>query len=470
MKIIHIVLLFFVATFIISCNSEPTFEPTATSFSGKIVGAENQKIFIRKETLNSNFLDTISVNLDGSFSYDFIIDKPNYFTFFVGRNQVILYLKPGDSLKLSADVQMFDDLKFSGSSVVYNEYLAKFAKSQGEFASTMQEVFSRDEVSAVKVMDSLKTFHMNGLQEFEKSFSKIDKYFLETEKQRIRYFWGLSHVMYPMYFAYYNQLEDFKVSANFDAYLGELNINDSNLLSLPEYRQFITNYLTSKVNDYYKSPDLMKKQPSFTAYQLFIIKSLFTDRNIQSYLSYRILKDHVSYEGIKDYEIIYPIFKELCITESFIKEIDTDFSAWETLKKGMPSKDFVGVNIKGDSIRLSDFKGKYVYVDVWATWCNPCLGEIPSLLEVERKLEGKNIVFLGVSVDRDKAAWEKMVKESKLAGTQIYVGLNENLSVFYKISGIPRFMMFDKEGKILEVSADRPSSGVDQKILELEGI
>jgi len=73
-------------------------------------------------------------------------------------------------------------------------------------------------------------------------------------------------------------------------------------------------------------------------------------------------------------------------------------------------------------------------------------------------------------VDRDKMAWQKMLKERKLAGQQIYVGQSDLLSGFYKISGIPRFMLFDKEGKILEVSADRPTSGVDKKLLKLAGI
>lgn len=457
--------------FLISCNDETVTHSGPSVLTGTIVGAENQKLFIRQEVLNNNFLDTINVMMNGEFSFDIMLDKPSYFTLFVGRNQVILYMKPGDSLMLNADIQMFDDIKFSNSSAIYNDYLAKFAQTQGSFADKMQSLFMRDEASALKSIDSLRSAQMDGLYEMEKNFSKMDKVFLSTEKERIKYFWGLNHIMYPLYYNYFNQTENFKPSANFDSYLGELNINDSNLLALPEYRQFISNYLNSKVNDYFTNPEIMQANPSFTKYQLDMIKTVFDDANVRSYLSYKIIKDHVTYDGIKDYDIIYPSFVELCKNELFKEEIDNDLSAWNALKKGMPSVDFGGVDIKGDSVHLSDFKGKYVYVDVWATWCNPCLGEIPSMLDLQKKLAGKNIVILGCSVDRDKDKWDEMVKNRELAGKQIYVGFNENLSGFYKISGIPRFMLFDKEGNILEVSADRPSAmGIDTKLLSLDGI
>lgn len=470
MKILNYFFVLAISVALFSCNDNQDLKPAPVSFSGKIIGAENQKLFIRQETINNNFMDTIEVSLNGDFAYDLMLDKPSYFTFFVGRNQVIVYMKPGDSLKFNGDIQMFDEAKFDGSSAIYNDYLAKFAKSQGEFAANMQISFKQEEGEAVKTMDSLRTEQMNQLYDLEKNYSKTDKIFLDMEKSRIKYFWGLNHVMYPLYYSYYNQAEDFKTSASYDSYLGELNINDSNLISLPEYRQFITNYLNSKVNDYFKDENLMSSQPSFTAYQLENIKTLFTDNSIKSYLAYRVMKEHVTYDGIKDYDLIYPLYQELCSTESFKKEIDDELVSWESLKKGQPSKDFSGVNIKGETVKLSDFKGKYVYVDVWATWCNPCMKEVPYLIEVEKALEGKNIVFLGASVDRDKSAWEKMINEGKLAGVQIYVGLSDELSGFYKITGIPRFMLFDKEGNILEVSADRPSSGIERKLLALDGI
>jgi thiol-disulfide isomerase/thioredoxin len=470
MRKFSIVWILSIIIFLSACETKNEYQPAPGVFLGKIVGAENRELFIRQETINSNTVDTIQVNPDGTFLYDIMLDKPSYFTLFVGRNQVMVYMQPGDSVNFDADVQMFDNATFSGSSSVYNEYLTKYSQKQGDFAQQMQSVFRAKEAQANQTMDSLRADQMAVLTEMEANFSNMDPMFLETEQNRIKYFWGLNHVMYPLYYAYYNQIDDYETSPDYDTYLAELSLDESKWLYIPEYRQFVSNYLNSKVSGYFEDTALMAEQASFTAYQLTQIKELFQNSDVRSYLAYRIMKDHVSYDGIKDYDVIYPLFSELCTAESFQSEINAELAEWDNLKTGKPAHDFTGVTLTGDSVRLSDFVGKYVYVDVWATWCNPCLREIPFLMNVEKEFEGRNIVFLGVSVDRNKEAWESMMTTKELAGTQIYVGLSEDLSGYYKISGIPRFMLFDKDGNILEVSADRPSGNIASRLNSLDGL
>jgi len=113
MKILKFLILITITFVMGSCNSTDTFEPADGVVSGSITGAENQQLFIRKETANNPKMDTIQVGLDGSFAYNAYLEKPAYFTLFVGRNQVLVYLRPGDSIKFNADVQYFNDAKFS---------------------------------------------------------------------------------------------------------------------------------------------------------------------------------------------------------------------------------------------------------------------------------------------------------------------------------------------------------------------
>ena len=90
------------------------------------------------------------------------------------------------------------------------------------------------------------------------------------------------------------------------------------------------------------------------------------------------------------------------------------------LKEGDQAPTFKYLDINGKEVSLSDLKGKYVYIDIWATWCGPCTGELPHLKELEKKMHGKKIVFVSISCDKDKAAWEKMVKEKGLEGVQLH--------------------------------------------------
>lgn len=133
-----------------------------------------------------------------------------------------------------------------------------------------------------------------------------------------------------------------------------------------------------------------------------------------------------------------------------------------------PSFDYE--NHKGGKTKLEDLRGKYVYIDVWATWCGPCRAEIPYLKKVEEKYHGKNIEFVSISVDVDKdhEKWQKFVTEKQLGGIQLFADKNWN-SDFIKafgINSIPRFLLIGPDGKVLKADAARPSSAQLTELLD----
>ena len=125
-----------------------------------------------------------------------------------------------------------------------------------------------------------------------------------------------------------------------------------------------------------------------------------------------------------------------------------------------PSFDYE--NHKGGKTKLEDFSGKYVYVDVWATWCGPCRAEIPSLKAIEEKYHDKNIEFVSISVDaaKDHDKWKIFVTDKSLGGVQLYADKDWNSDFIksYGINGIPRFILIDPNGKIVKSDALRPSN------------
>jgi thiol-disulfide isomerase/thioredoxin len=143
--------------------------------------------------------------------------------------------------------------------------------------------------------------------------------------------------------------------------------------------------------------------------------------------------------------------------------------------KGKTSPTFENYeNFKGGKTSLSDLKGKYVYIDVWATWCAPCKAEIPFLKSLEKEYKGKNIEFVSVSVDKPEAynTWKQMVKEEELGGIQLLADANfeSKFIVEYGINSIPRFILLDPTGNIVDSDAERPSSPKLKELFKELGI
>jgi thiol-disulfide isomerase/thioredoxin len=157
---------------------------------------------------------------------------------------------------------------------------------------------------------------------------------------------------------------------------------------------------------------------------------------------------------------IVPLEKYLVTAEQKKKYQEKLKQFDQKLTKGNPGYNFSYPDTSGKTVSLIDLKGKVVLMDMWATWCKPCLGEIPHLKKLEEEFKGKDVVFVGVSFDeeKDKEKWKKFIQEEELAGVQLLAsGFKNKLGDFYKINGIPRFIVLDREGKIVSVDAPRPS-------------
>ena len=142
-------------------------------------------------------------------------------------------------------------------------------------------------------------------------------------------------------------------------------------------------------------------------------------------------------------------------------------------KELIKAPDFSLADINGKRFDLSDFKGKYVYMDIWATWCGPCKVQIPFMKELEKQYHDAPIYFVSVSLDKleDKPIWEKMVRENQMSGVQLFAGREDNFGFDYKIEYIPTFIILDKEGNIMIDRAPAPmdyqTGGINQQLVDI---
>jgi len=185
-----------------------------------------------------------------------------------------------------------------------------------------------------------------------------------------------------------------------------------------------------------------------------------------------IVLDNLS--GLKnygDYKTMADKFSNLIMTKSQKDRNNAIMSPLLTYKAGTDAFQFSYPDKEGKQVSLASLKGKVVLVDVWATWCGPCKQEIPHLKKLEEQMHGKDVAIISLSTDavKDKDKWLQMIKDENLGGIQLFAGGPGNeFSQYYKVNTIPRFLVFDKQGKIVTVDSPRPSNPALKELLEKE--
>lgn len=136
---------------------------------------------------------------------------------------------------------------------------------------------------------------------------------------------------------------------------------------------------------------------------------------------------------------------------------------------GKEAPDFSLPDVNGNQVKLSSFRGKYVLVDFWASWCQPCRGENPNVVRAYDKFKGKNFTILGVSLDKpgEKENWLKAIKEDKLGWTHVSDLQYWNSAVvsLYHLDGIPFNVLVDPQGKV--VGEGLRGEGLENKLAEV---
>lgn len=194
---------------------------------------------------------------------------------------------------------------------------------------------------------------------------------------------------------------------------------------------------------------------------------LGTDRQRGDYVLYSQTIGMKSYDK---YAKMMADYGQYFVTPSQKKTVEDLGAKLYESKPGGVASDFTYPDKDGKMVSLSGQKGKVVLVDVWATWCGPCKKEIPSLKQLEKEMHGTDVVIMSVSVDeaKDKDKWLKMIQDENLGGVQLFASGWSKITKDYKITGIPRFMVFNKKGEIVTIDAPRPSDPALKALLEAE--
>lgn len=424
-------------------------------FSGKIKNVPAQPSGEKTIELNFPFglqrsSKTIHVAADGSFK-ETIANMTGMCILMDGKFPVYFYLDKNKTYYIEYDADHFKDgeVILRGDDVRINRYYIQKAQQRVLFDNSGG---NQTEAEFKQFALGLKTKAMNRLNKADlpTQLAAIEKKAIQYEYLFNQYlFIALRELDNPAFKPNPATLKEFAINYN----------NEKDYIDYNYYRRMVFEYYMKRLRALNK--EFIKKDPSYSPQQsrVKLLASIVTNNYIKNYLISEIAMYDM--KEAKDLETFYTDFKKYYTgnDEKFKKSMATAYQQLVKLKKGTPSPAFVDyVNHKGGTNSLKDYQGKYVYIDLWATWCGNCFNEMPYQKELERAYEGKNIIFVSISLDKDAKEWSKVIQEKKLGGVQLLVKQPEgNFIKEYAVNGIPRYIFLDPEGKIIAYSAPRPS-------------
>lgn len=400
------------------------------------------------------------VDSSGTFILKFVNNQPHAYQLEFNDN-LNLFLIPGDSIIINKDG---GDYKFSGgqSAVLSNYYI-----EQGKYWNKIAPYSDEKKYYSKEPNDFKKTVYMYldsceiPLNKLAKKLTNINPEFMRLEKERLKYnmVWDFLDYEYENYKKYTGQKPI--IDESFHDYLKNINLNDSTLLQFEDYKGFLVSYIKYAPEKYFQNRNEISRD-KYTETDL-MLNSMFDEIKNQSVLDYVIHK--VIYDRTNDLQVNdknLAAFKKLCSNADYINEVENKYKELEVLMPGKPAPNFKLYDAKNKEYSLSDFKGKYLLIDVWGAFCEPCRKEAPYLNQIELDYRGKNIEFIGACFEKNSDIWLQRIKEMNLNGIQLIVkeAWDSQFRRDYQIYWVPTYILIDKEGRIIDSRAPRPSGNL----------
>lgn len=381
--------------------------------------------YLKELKLSKHFIDTLDIS------------KSDYHNFFFNRFPLTsLYIEKGKRCRIIVNTDVTpNSVSFAGDNQDINEYLMYKRTSDSNYFPLKEKAFLAKE-------NSRRTDLIAKIEGFSPSFKEKELKEIDTEYYRDLF-------LYPRAHGRISQQPNFEVSANYYDFT-------QNIKPTEVGESMVAVFM---LTDYYKWLANKKAEK----YEGNIDMAFFHE--VAKDLPNGLLKDEIfSINRSNATRLENPLeeIKQLVNTnmENVEKRDDliTRLTSLQQLKKGKKAPFFEAENINGEKMDVEDFKGKLTYIDVWATTCEPCIKEMPALKKLESKFKNVNFVSLSIDSKGFYDRWKGVIKEKELTEESQFINFKDKkFGMDYVISGIPRYIVLDKEGQIINAFAKGPS-------------
>lgn len=418
-------------------------------YSGTIKNTNETSI--RVLNFDSSYKRDIAIDAKGNFRDTLFIEEPGCFFFQFGKSYSSMFLKYGDNLHVNIDANdFFNSIKYSGKGSELNNFSVSIKQLRGTlivdpkayFVVPLADFLIKIEKHREILLAFLENSTIKGEEkQIQKNIIEQQHLLTKNNYDKFNFFHTKVHPDLPS--NYYDEVKN-------------LNLDDD--VSFKNNKDFralvVENFLLTSKEALEKNLNLTILE--FTKNKVKDIKSRSVRESIVSMLFKQMNINN------KNYKSDYTEIMAMLTSENLKEKLTARYNGVTATKPEMPSFDFNYENHKGGNTTLADLKGKLVYIEIWATWCGPCLQEQPALTQLIKDYKEKNIEFVSISIDikNDYTKWRDMVVKNKVGGVQLIAdkSLQSDFMKAFSVGLIPRTILLDENGNIINPHAPRPSA------------
>jgi thiol-disulfide isomerase/thioredoxin len=393
-----------------------------------------------------------------SFQIDLEITEAQVIAIKYLRQKIYLYVEPYDTLQLLYDADNFpSSLSFLGKTGINNRIFAAFSEKFPEERNQFKMMQYRKGTVYYKVgvdldsdmrrkspkdfrqqMDDEQAAKTAAYKVYVEKFGKPSEDFEQYMWAEISYSWALTLLTYGHAHGYYN-----KVTPEFFFFIHNVPLMNKKAIGNPTYRKYVEAYLNYVCMDKYSGGDEFFKQLEIAKDEKLVDEPLayFT-----SNLLVRALKKHPNQDIVIQH---YQAFLNDNKYEKYNRIVLDTYQEVTRYGAGQSAHNFTLKDTSGQMVSLSDFRGKTVYLDFWASWCRPCVRKLQVMQDVKDSLvNNENIIFIHISFDNDHEEWTKMITEYGFTGIQLNApeSTKSEVAKLYNIKALPEYFIITPQG------------------------